>query len=91
MQGEQQLEEEHVRQVYEEIAHHFSSTRYRPWPVVAAFVQGLGPFSLGLDVGCGNGKNMLIRRHDLHCTGLDLYGVQHGQQSSHHGLDRGSC
>ena len=33
------LEEQHVQQVYEQIAPHFSSTRYKPWPVVQQFLQ----------------------------------------------------
>ena len=32
-------EREHVHQVYDAIAPHFSSTRYRPWPHVRDFVQ----------------------------------------------------
>lgn len=29
----------HVHQVYEEIAQHFSHTRYKPWPVVEEFLM----------------------------------------------------
>ena len=53
-------EETHVHQVYEEIASHFSSTRYKPWPIVDRFLQDLKPGSIGLDVGCGNGKYLAI-------------------------------
>ncbi|CAK5277752.1 unnamed protein product [Mycena citricolor] len=49
-------EETHVHRVYEQIAGHFSSTRYKPWPVIAAFLESLTPGSLGLDAGTGNGK-----------------------------------
>ncbi|KAI1135891.1 S-adenosyl-L-methionine-dependent methyltransferase [Hypoxylon sp. FL0543] len=49
-------EEQHVHSVYESIASHFSSTRYKPWPFVATFLASLAPGSVGLDVGCGNGK-----------------------------------
>ncbi|KAI1418141.1 S-adenosyl-L-methionine-dependent methyltransferase [Hypoxylon sp. FL1857] len=49
-------EEQHVHSVYESIASHFSSTRYKPWPFVATFLASLLPGSVGLDVGCGNGK-----------------------------------
>lgn len=70
--NQRRLEEEHVRQVYDDIAHHFSNTRYKAWPIVESFIQNLAAFSLGLDVGCGNGKNMIIRQHDLLCTGFDL-------------------
>ncbi|AYU83628.1 hypothetical protein, conserved [Leishmania donovani] len=49
-------EREHVHNVYRAIADHFSSTRYKAWPQVGAFLEGLPPFSLVADVGCGNGK-----------------------------------
>ncbi|KAI8305085.1 hypothetical protein K4K61_005671 [Colletotrichum sp. SAR11_59] len=46
----------HVHTVYEAIAPHFSSTRYKPWPLVSSFLLSLAPGSVGLDAGCGNGK-----------------------------------
>jgi len=49
-------EREHVHGVYEAIAPHFSSTRYKPWPAVAQFLHARPAGSMGLDVGCGNGK-----------------------------------
>lgn len=66
------LERKHVHEVYEEIAPHFSQTRYKAWPVVHSFLSSLPPGSVGLDVGCGNGKNMLVRTKDLVITGFDL-------------------
>jgi len=65
------LETEHVQSVYEAIAGHFSDTRYKAWPVVDSFFAGLKPSSVGLDVGCGNGKNMAIR-NNIKTIGLDL-------------------
>lgn len=58
LEGEKakQLEETHVLQVYNEIADHFSCTRHKEWPKVAAFLNTLSPGSLLIDVGCGNGK-----------------------------------
>ncbi|PGG97849.1 hypothetical protein AJ80_09630 [Polytolypa hystricis UAMH7299] len=53
-------EEQHVHKVYEQIAHHFSSTRYKPWPVVERFLSELSPGSIGLDIGCGNGKYLSV-------------------------------
>ncbi|KAJ3268690.1 tRNA methyltransferase, has a role in tRNA modification [Terramyces sp. JEL0728] len=50
------LEKIHVHQVYEEIAEHFSSTRYKPWPVVEEFLLSQPLGAIGADVGCGNGK-----------------------------------
>ncbi|XP_063222331.1 alkylated DNA repair protein alkB homolog 8 [Bacillus rossius redtenbacheri] len=50
------LESQHVHEVYEKIADHFSETRHKPWPNVLAFVQALPPGAVLLDVGCGNAK-----------------------------------
>ncbi|KAL7695888.1 Methyltransferase domain containing protein [Lotmaria passim] len=49
-------ERQYVHDVYSAIADHFSSTRYKAWPCVAAFLEALPPFSLIADMGCGNGK-----------------------------------
>jgi tRNA (uracil-5-)-methyltransferase TRM9 len=48
-------EQRHVHEVYESIAAHFSQTRYKPWPIVAEFLDQQPAGSLGLDVGSGNG------------------------------------
>lgn len=53
-------EQEHVHEVYEQIASHFSSTRYKPWPIIEQFLKDLVPGSVGLDVGCGNGKYLQV-------------------------------
>lgn len=66
------LEQQHVKEVYETIAGHFSETRYKAWPIVDFFFKDLPTRSVGLDVGCGNGKNMVIRP-DISCIGFDLY------------------
>ncbi|ETN43891.1 uncharacterized protein HMPREF1541_11022 [Cyphellophora europaea CBS 101466] len=60
----------HVHAVYESIASHFSSTRYKPWPVVDSFLCGLPPGSVGLDVGCGNGKYLNVNK-DVFIIGSD--------------------
>lgn len=49
-------EQQNVHSVYESIASHFSSTRYKPWPIVERFLKELPSGVVGLDVGCGNGK-----------------------------------
>jgi tRNA (uracil-5-)-methyltransferase TRM9 len=60
-----------VREVYDEIAAHFSKTRAYPWPEVEDFLDGVAsgagaagpgqtataPRSVGLDIGCGNGRH----------------------------------
>ncbi|KAF3085629.1 tRNA methyltransferase, has a role in tRNA modification [Orbilia oligospora] len=53
-------EDQHVHQVYDKIASHFSATRYKPWPIVHEFLTTLPPGSVGIDVGCGNGKYLNI-------------------------------
>ncbi|EJS42415.1 trm9p [Saccharomyces arboricola H-6] len=49
-------EQEYVHKVYNEIAPHFSQTRYKPWPIVTQFLQTRANGAIGIDVGCGNGK-----------------------------------
>lgn len=66
----EKYEEQHVHEVYEQIASHFSSTRYKPWPIVESFLQSLGPGTIGLDVGCGNGKYLNVNR-DVFIVGSD--------------------
>lgn len=51
-----------LKQVYEEIAGHFTETRHKPWPRVKQFVESLGPGSRLLDVGCANGKYFGINK-----------------------------
>ncbi|CAG9325183.1 unnamed protein product [Blepharisma stoltei] len=50
------LEKDFVFDTYDKIASHFSHTRYKPWPKVDEFLKDQEPFSLILDIGCGNGK-----------------------------------
>ncbi|KEF51256.1 uncharacterized protein A1O9_12606 [Exophiala aquamarina CBS 119918] len=59
---ELEYETKHVHEVYEEIAAHFSSTRYKPWPVVDDFLRTRPPGSVGLDIGCGNGKYLAVNK-----------------------------
>lgn len=63
-------EETHVHGVYEAIAPHFSATRHKPWPFVSSFLASQLPGAVGLDVGCGNGKNMGVNR-DVVMLGCD--------------------
>lgn len=67
-------EQEHVHSVYQQIASHFSSTRYKPWPVVDQFLSSLPAGSIGLDSGTGNGKYLplpVTRPSDIVSIGLD--------------------
>lgn len=44
----------------------------KPWPIIERFLQGLEPGSVGLDVGCGNGKYLAVNR-DIFIVGSDRY------------------
>jgi SAM-dependent methyltransferase len=61
-----------VAQVYNQIAGDFSKTRYRMWPCVERFINGL-PIGVSVcEVGCGNGKNLLSRKGELVYSGVDI-------------------
>ncbi|EME47861.1 hypothetical protein DOTSEDRAFT_78040 [Dothistroma septosporum NZE10] len=66
----QDYEQEHVHSVYEQIAGHFSSTRYKPWPIIERFLKQLPAGSIGLDIGCGNGKYLAVNP-DVFIVGSD--------------------
>ncbi|KAJ5755344.1 tRNA (carboxymethyluridine(34)-5-O)-methyltransferase [Penicillium manginii] len=57
-----EYEQNHVHEVYQQIAGHFSATRFKAWPIVERFLQAQAPGSVGLDVGCGNGKNLTVNK-----------------------------
>lgn len=63
-------ESEFVHDVYNEIAQHFSQTRYKPWPIVQEFLETRPSKSIGVDVGCGNGKYVAVNP-DLFIIGSD--------------------
>eukprot|EP00667_Euglena_gracilis_P028696 EG_transcript_36931 len=77
------FEAEYVHTVYDRIAPHFSSTRYKPWPRVAAFLNGVPPGSLVADVGCGNGKNLGV------CRGSFIHGSDRSAEMVRICADRG--
>lgn len=58
-----------VKQVYEQIAPHFNSTRTYKWSWVSEFLDSLKTNSLVYDLGCGNGRNM--SHQNLHFIGVD--------------------
>ena len=55
---------------YETHGTEFSKSRYAVWPQVQAFLDALPAGAKVLDIGCGNGKNMLARA-DLCFTGVE--------------------
>ena len=46
-----QMEQVHVHDVYDQMAHHFADVRYKAWPGVKRFLQDLEPGALVADVG----------------------------------------
>lgn len=66
--------------VYEHIARHFSSTRYKPWPLIPRFLSTLPPGSVGADLGCGNGKYLPL---------FSTLAGQGGDQGNEDGLQGG--
>ena len=60
-----------VEKIYNKIAKDFDRTRYKVWNKVAEFLDSLEPNTRVLEVGCGNGKNMLYRT-DLQMSGIDI-------------------
>ena len=61
----------YVTQVYDKIAQHFNHTRAYTWQGVETFLCSIKPYSQVLEIGAGNGKNLLLRP-DLITTALDL-------------------
>lgn len=56
----------------------------QPWPIVEKFLKELPAGSVGLDVGCGNGKNLMVNK-DVFIVASDRYvlytmGKDHGAQ-----------
>ena len=60
-----------IKEVYDSIALDFSRTRFKVWPGVATFLDTFLSNAYVLDIGCGNGKNMLYRS-SLNMTGIDI-------------------
>jgi ubiquinone/menaquinone biosynthesis C-methylase UbiE len=58
----EEYEKKYVHDTYNQIANHFSATRYKPWPKVQEFLESLSESSIMVDVGCGNGKNLGISK-----------------------------
>lgn len=56
---------------YDSIATEFDKTRRSVWSHVGNFLDSLEPKSTILELGCGNGKNMLYR-NDLDFIGIDI-------------------
>jgi len=66
-----EFEKRYVKDVYNSIAEHFSHTRYKAWPKVQNFLEGLPQGSIVGDIGCGNGKYIFCVNH-LQFIGSDI-------------------
>ena len=64
------IEKEHVHDVYENIAEHFDDTRFCIWNMVKNFLSNKSATQKGIEIGCGNGKNILYRP-ELDIIGID--------------------
>jgi tRNA (uracil-5-)-methyltransferase TRM9 len=64
------IEQEFVLDVYDNIAEHFSDTRYCIWDFVKNFLDKQVSSQKGIEIGCGNGKH-LCTRDDLDIIGID--------------------
>ncbi len=65
------LEKENVYDSYCSISDEFSTTRVRIWNCVKVFLDSLESYTTLLEIGCGNGKNLLYRK-DLNTIGTDF-------------------
>ena len=63
------VENNNVRNVYQDIAHHFNNTRVYKWSWVVDFLNKFGDNNLILDLGCGNGRNMV--HNNIKFIGID--------------------
>lgn len=64
------IEQEFVNEVYSNISEHFSDTRFCIWDFVKMFLDSKAKNMKGIDIGCGNGKNMRYNS-ELTIDGID--------------------
>ena len=53
------------------IAKHFNDTRTYKWNWVNEFLDSLNNNSIVYDLGCGNGRNMVVSNNNLKFVGID--------------------
>jgi tRNA G46 methylase TrmB len=61
----------HVKDVYDKIANVFSATRLYWWPWVKQYIGTIPTNSIVIDIGCGNGRNMLYENDRINYVGID--------------------
>jgi SAM-dependent methyltransferase len=64
-----------IANIYNNISDDFNKTRYSVWSSVKTFLNLIPANSLVLELGSGNGKNMLYRK-DLNFYGIDISSEQ---------------
>ncbi|GIY57304.1 probable tRNA methyltransferase 9B, partial [Caerostris darwini] len=67
------LEKAYVHDVYDQIAPHFTDTRYRPWPRVKQFILELEPGSLVADIDFALPKGQQEKGGLLHWNGATQF------------------
>jgi SAM-dependent methyltransferase len=60
-----------IKEFYNKVAYDFDKSRINIWNCVAKYLDNFESKSYILDIGCGNGKNMLYRK-DLKIKGIDI-------------------
>ncbi len=73
--------------MYTQFAQHFHETRYKPWPGVVSFLQSLPTKTHILDLGCGNGKYLGIRRDCIQSACDPCAALVEIAQSQHPSVD----
>jgi SAM-dependent methyltransferase len=66
-------ENKYVRDVYNEIGHHFSQTRAYQWDWITKFIQQFPKDALIYDIGCGSGRNMDPARNFIGVDNSDAF------------------
>jgi ubiquinone/menaquinone biosynthesis C-methylase UbiE len=62
-----------LSETFDEIASHFSITRYKPWPESKRFISTFPKDSYFLDLGCGNGRNSVhLANEGMGVVGCDF-------------------
>tara|TARA_A100001015_G_C15017884_1_gene726423 strand:- start:1185 stop:1847 length:663 start_codon:yes stop_codon:yes gene_type:complete len=80
-----ETEKKYVHNIYSKISQHFNLTRNATWPKISEFISSLPSGSFIIDIGCGNGRNMNLRK-DCFFQGLD-YNMELFQKSTHKNLN----
>jgi len=60
-----EYEQKYVKEVYENIAIHFSNTRTYTWNWIKNFIENKEINSTIVDIGCGNGRNMMNKNYNF--------------------------